>query len=308
MANKRVDVVIVGAGPTGLTAALYLARDGFAVTVLEQLVVGGQVATTNRIENYPGFAEGVSGLALAADFRTQAEKFGAKIKSAGAIDIQPSQDGFVVVTDDGELTARAVLVATGSTPKLTGIPGEKKFIGRGVSTCATCDGAFYKNQRVAVVGGANAAVQETLHLVNMVAHVDLVVRSELKASRVLLDQLDKLIQSGQVTLYQGFTPIEVVGGEKVSALKIKNNVRKTEKTLKIDGLFVFIGRLPNTGWLRAVELDVDGFVIVNNDLETSVPGIFAGGDVRSGSVKQIAAAVGDGAAAALSIRDYLSKC
>jgi thioredoxin reductase (NADPH) len=308
MANKRVDVVIVGAGPTGLTAALYLARDGFAVTVLEQLVVGGQVATTNRIENYPGFAEGVSGLALAADFRTQAEKFGAKIESAGAIDIQPSQDGFVVVTDDGELTARAVLVATGSTPKLTGIPGEKKFIGRGVSTCATCDGAFYKNQRVAVVGGANAAVQETLHLMNMVAHVDLVVRSELKASRVLLDQLDKLIQSGKVTLYQGFTPIEVVGGEKLSALKIKNNVRKAEKTLKIDGLFVFIGRLPNTGWLRAVELDVDGFVIVNNDLETSVPGIFAGGDVRSGSVKQIAAAVGDGAAAALSIRGYLSKC
>jgi len=307
MTGKTADVVIVGAGPSALTASLYLSRDGFRVVVLEKAAVGGQISTTEKIANFPGFPGGIGGRELAENLRAQVEGFGADIELAEVTEIKPLADGFTVVTDDGEVTAQAVLVATGSKPRLMDIPGEKEFMGRGVSTCATCDGAFYKGKKVAVVGGANSAVQETLQLATMAEHIDLVVRNELTANQTLLDGLDELVQSGKVTLHQGATPVEVTGDTNVTGLKIQRQGHDAPETLDVDGVFVFIGRVPSTDFMHGLEIDESGFIITDDGFMTSTPGVFASGDVRSGSAKQAVIASGEGAEAALNIRKLLKR-
>jgi thioredoxin reductase (NADPH) len=307
MANREVDVAIVGAGPAALTAALYLARDGFSIVALEKAAVGGQVAITDQVDNYPGFPDGVSGLDLAETFRAQAEKFGVQIRMAEVTGIETHARGFRVATDDGEWQARAVLVATGSNPRLLDIPGEKTFFGRGVHTCATCDGAFYRDKKIAVIGGANTAIQETLYLSRIVEHIDLIVRNKLTASQILQDELQKLVQSGKVTLHGGTTPVEILGEKSVSGLKIRKKDAKMDEILAVDSIFVFIGRLPNTDFLQDIKFSDGGYIATDNGFMTSTKGTFAAGDVREGSTKQVATAVGEGAAVALHIRDYLFK-
>lgn len=301
------DVIMIGAGPTALTAAVYTTREDINTTLYEKGVIGGLAATTDWVDNYPGFAEGISGLDLAENLRKQAERFGAKIELGEVTDLV-AEDGLLrLETTDGTRHAKAVLIATGSDYKKMGIPGEDTYYARGVHYCATCDGAFYRDKRLVVVGGGNSAVQEALFLTRFASHIDLLVRSELRASEVLLHELEK---NKKITVHLQTTTDEILGdGTKVQ--KVVGTDAKTGKkvTYETDGVFVFIGLKPTTEFLRSTNLTFDdiGFIKTNDKLETTIPGVFAAGDVRSGATMQIASAVGEGATAALRIREYLES-
>ncbi len=299
-------VVMIGAGPSALAAAIYTTREGIATTLYEKGVVGGLAAITDKIDNYPGFPDGVPGMELADNLRKQAERFGAKI-DYGDVSTLRHQDGVNILTVDGqEVKARAVLIATGSGYKKLGIPGEAEFYGRGVHYCATCDGAFYKGKRLVVVGGGNSGVQEAMFLTRFAEHIDLLVRSSVKASKTLQDDLQKYIDNGKITVHLQTVAQEIVGEDgAVAAVRALENGAKT--TFEADGVFVFIGLEPNTQFLAdsGVEFDEYGFIKTDDHLATALPGVFASGDVRSGATMQVASAVGEGATAALSIREYL---
>ena len=303
--NQVNDVIMIGAGPTALTAAVYTTREDIDTVLYEKGVIGGLAATTDWIDNYPGFAEGISGLDLAENLRLQAERFGAKIELGEVLNIE-RQDGLVkLVTTDGDKYAKAVLIATGSDYKKLGIPGEDKYYARGVHYCATCDGAFYRDKRLVVVGGGNSAVQEALFLTRFATHIDLLVRSELRASDVLVKQLET---NDKITVHLNTTTDEIVGDDtKVLKVTGTNTVDGNKVDFKTDGVFVFIGLKPNTLFLRETRLELDeiGFIKTNTNLETNIKGVYAAGDVRSGATMQIASAVGEGATAALHIREYL---
>lgn len=303
--DEVTDVIMIGAGPTALTAAVYTTREDIDTVLYEKGVIGGLAATTDWIDNYPGFAEGISGLDLAENLRQQAERFGAKIELGEVFNVE-HKDGLVKLsTSDGDKYAKAVLIATGSDYKKLGIPGEDKYYARGVHYCATCDGAFYRDKRLVVVGGGNSAVQEALFLTRFATHIDLLVRSELRASDVLVKQLES---NAKITVHLNTTTDEITGTdtklEKVIGTDTKANKQVTFGT---DGVFVFIGLKPNTLFLRDTKLELDdiGFIVTNQNLETNIQGVFAAGDVRSGATMQIASAVGEGATAALHIREYL---
>ncbi len=311
------DVVMIGAGPSALAAAVYTTREDVDTVLYEKGVIGGMAAITDQIDNYPGFAEGVSGLQLAEQLQKQAERFGAEIefgevtgiRQSGEVSgIRDEGDHKVVVVDGKEIKARAVLIATGSDYVKLGIPGEAENYASGVHYCATCDGAFYRDKRLVVVGGGNSAVQETIFLTRYASHIDLLVRSTIKASDILQKDLQKHIDSGKVTVHLGVAPEEIVA-ENGSVTSVKVIKDGQAGVIETDGVFVFIGLRPNTGFLEGsgVELDEQKLVKTNQQLETSVPGIFASGDVRSGATMQIASAVGEGASAALSIREYLEE-
>lgn len=299
------EVIMIGAGPTSLAAAIYTTREDIDTVLYEKGVIGGLAATTDWVDNYPGFPEGISGLDLAENLRKQAERFGAKIELAEVTGVS-SEDGLVkLVTTDGDRYAKAVLIATGSDYKKLGIPGEDTYYARGVHYCATCDGAFYRDKKIAVVGGGNSAVQEALFLTKFASHIDLLVRSELRASEVLIHQLEK---NDKITVHLGTTTDEIVGDNtKVDKVLGTDTASGKKVELAVDGVFVFIGLKPNTGFLQssAIEFDEVGLIKTDANLQTAIPGVFAAGDVRSGATMQIASAVGEGATAALRIREYL---
>ena len=301
------ELVIIGAGPAALSAAIYTTREDIETVLYERGVIGGLAAVTDIIDNYPGFSKGVTGLELADSLRDQAERFGAKIELGEVKSITDEGAFKRLVTDSGELLTRAVLIATGSDYMRTGIPGEEKYYARGVHFCATCDGAFYRDKKLVVIGGGNSAIQETLFLTRFASHIDILVRSTLKASDVLIKEMQPFIDSGKITLHIGVTPKEIVGDENGVNKVVGINKDSKEEDFNCDGVFVFIGLKPNTAFLKGskVELDARGFVITNQDLETAMPGVFAAGDVRSGATMQIASASGEGATAALKIREYL---
>lgn len=304
-ADKKVyDVAVVGAGPSALSAAIYTTREDLDTVLIEKGVIGGLAAITDQVDNYPGFPEGVTGLDLADNLQKQAERFGTKFEFAQveAIETRPSGEKRVVTTD-GELFARAVLVATGSDYKKLGIPGEQEFYGRGVHYCATCDGPVFRDKKLAVVGGGNSAVQEAIFLTKFASHIDLLVRGDqMRASDVLQHELEN--HKDKITIHFKTQPLEVVGDKFVSGIKTKSDGQ--DKLFECDGVFVFIGLLPNTDFLKhSLELDEVGFVKTDERLQTSMEGVFASGDVRSGATMQIASAVGEGATAALKIREYL---
>jgi thioredoxin reductase (NADPH) len=304
-----LDVVTIGAGPAALTAAIYTCREDIGTVLYEKGVVGGLAAITDWVDNYPGFPEGIAGLELAEGLRKQAERFGADIRLGEVMSLGKQSDGLLKLeTTDGDITARAVLIATGSDYKKLGIPGEQEYYARGVHYCATCDGAFYRDKRLVVVGGGNSAVQEALFLTRFTTHIDLLVRSTIKASDVLQHELDKAVEADKITVHLGTTTDEIVAedGKVVKVVGTKDG-QKTE--VETDGVFVFVGLLPNTQFLQNsdVKLDAVGLIETNADLETSIPGVFAAGDVRSGATMQIASATGEGATAALKIREHLEK-
>lgn len=307
--DRLHDVVMIGAGPSALCAAVYTTREDINTILVEKGAVGGLAAITDWVDNYPGFSKGVSGLDLASELQAQAERFGADIRYGDVTGIKVDGDVKYVQTTDGTLKARAVLIATGSDYKKLGIPGEAEYYGRGVHYCATCDGAFYRGRRLAVVGGGNSAVQEVLFLTRFASHIDLLVRSKLRASEVLQRELDKAVSDGHITVHLETVPEAVIAsdGSMVNALRVRCG--DTTKELPVDGVFVFIGLLPNTGFLKGsgVALDDIGMVITDKNLMTNVSGVFASGDVRSGATAQIASAVGEGATAALKIREYLES-
>lgn len=304
--TKPHDIIMVGAGPAALAAAVYTTREDLGTVLYEKGVTGGLAAITDWVDNYPGFINGISGLELAQQLEGQAKRFGADIRLGEVTAIADEGALKRVETTDGPLWAKAVLIATGSAYRKLGIPGEEEYYGRGVHYCATCDGAFYRDKKLVVVGGGNSAVQEALFLLKFATHIDLLVRSTVKASEILQHELKKAVAAGKITIHLGVTPQEIVGADgKVQKVTAVQDGKKTE--FVTDGTFVFIGLLPNTGFLKDTEVKLDeaGFVLTDPGLQTSVPGVFCAGDVRSGATMQIASAVGEGATAALKMREYL---
>ena len=305
--TKTHEVVIIGAGPAALSAAIYTTREDIETVLFERGVIGGLAAITDMIDNYPGFPEGVEGLKLADDLRQQAERFGAVIELGEVTAIHDEGEYKRLETTDGDVLARAVLIATGSDYKKLGIPGEAEYYARGVHYCATCDGAFYRDKRLVVVGGGNSAVQEALFLTRFASHIDLLVRSEFRASDVLVKELEKY--ADKITVHLQTTTDEIVADETGKVIKVVGTQNGQKVDFETDGVFVFVGLLPNSQFLvnTDIELDEVGFVKTNEDLQTSISGVFAAGDIRSGATMQVASAVGEGATAALKIREYLER-
>ena len=306
--TEAIDTIMIGAGPSALAAAVYTTREDIKTDLYEKAVVGGLAAITDQIDNYPGFPEGISGMQLASDLEKQAKRFGANIKYGDVKSISRKDNQIVLNIDGKDVLAKTVLIATGSDYNKIGIPGEAAYYGRGVHYCATCDGAFYRDQDLIVVGGGNSAIQEAIFLTRFAKKIDLLVRSKIKASEVLQKDLQKYIDSGQIVVHLETIPTEILGDEK-GVYKVLAKGPTGENEVITNGVFVFIGLKPNTQFLQGsgVELDEVGLVKTNKNLETNIPGIFASGDVRSGATMQIASAVGEGATAALSIRHYLEN-
>lgn len=302
------DVVMIGAGPAALSAAIYTTREEIQTTLYEKALVGGLAATTDWIDNYPGYAKGIEGFRLADELRGQAERFGAKIEFGDVERIESDGKNIRLVVDGKDVHTKVVLIATGSDHKKLGVPGEEEYYSRGVHYCATCDGAFYVGKRLVVVGGGNSGVQEAIFLTRFASHIDLLVRSELKASEVLQRKLETM--TDKITVHTNTTIEEIVANEGVvNVVRVMDKVTNSERVIETDGVFIFIGLLPNTGFLAGsgIELDEVGLIKSDANLQTSIPGVFVAGDVRSGATMQIASAVGDGATAALKIREYLEK-
>lgn len=308
MSDSVHDVITIGAGPTALTAAIYTTREDIETLLLDKGVIGGLAAITDWVDNYPGFPEGISGLELAERLQKQAERFGAKIDFAEVSSIKKNGDLIELETTDGKLKAKALLVATGSDYKRLGIPGEDEYYARGVHFCATCDGAFYRDKRLIVVGGGNSAAQEAVFLTRYATHIDMLVRGpKMRASDVLQKEVEK--HSDKITVHYNTTTDKILGKDStlVAVEGTQNNDKKV--TFETDGVFVFIGLKPNTEFLvgTGIELDDIGLVKTDETLQTNIPGIFCAGDVRSGATMQIASAAGEGATAALNIRKYLEE-
>lgn len=304
----KKSLAIIGAGPSALAAAIYTTREDIPTVLYEKGVVGGLAAITDKVENYPGFPSGVEGMILANQFQSQAERFGADIEFGEVSSVKKLNNAIEIIVDNKPILADAVLIATGSSYKKTGMPGEDDFYGKGVHYCATCDGAFYRDKKIAVIGGGNSAIQEAIFLTRFASHIDLLVRSKIRASDVLQKELKKYIDEGKITVHLKTTPQKILSLEsKINGIEI--NQEDDIKQLEVEGVFVFIGLNPNTEFLQGsgIELDEQGLIKTNSRLETNIPGIFASGDVRSGATMQIASAVGEGASAALSIREYLES-
>lgn len=305
--TKLHDVIMVGAGPSALAAAVYTTREDVETVLLEKGVIGGLAAITDWVDNYPGFSKGIEGLKLAEELQAQAERFGADIQFGEVESIARDGDHVRIKTTEGEMLAKAVLVATGSDYKKIGVPGEAEYYGRGVHYCATCDGAFYRDKRLVVIGGGNSAVQEAIFLTRFTTHIDLLVRSELRASEILQHELQKLVDEGKITVHLQTTTDEIVA-EDGKVKKVLGTHEGSQVGFECDGVFVFVGLKPNTEFVAGtLELDEIGLIKTNRDLMTSIEGVFASGDVRSGATAQIASAVGEGATAALKMREYLEE-
>lgn len=305
MAAVDYDLVIIGAGPAGLTAGIYAARARMNVLLLEKAVPGGQVLVTDWVENYPGFPEGISGYDLAEKMRVQAVELGLEIETAEVHSLNLSGDTKEIVLKDRSVLTKTLIIASGASPNTLHV-GEEKFAGKGISYCGTCDGPFYRDKTVVAVGGGDTAIQEAIFLTKFAKKVYLVHRrDELRAAKILQERAfknDKIefVWDSVVTGFEGFFGIENV--------KIKNVKTNEEKTLKADGCFIWIGILPNTAFLNdSVETDEYGFIKVDGAMQTSVPGVFAAGDVRETPLRQIATAVGDAAIATLSAEHYIEN-
>ena len=304
--SKVRDVVMIGAGPSALAAAVYTTRENIDTVVYEKAVIGGMAAITDKIDNYPGFPDGIEGMKLATQLQAQAERFGAEIELGEISEIIDNGETKTVIVDGEPIEAKAVLIATGSDYNKIGVPGEAELYGRGVHYCATCDGAFYKDRRLVVIGGGNSAVQEAIFLTRFSTHIDLLVRSTIKASEVLQDDLQKYVSEGKITIHLNTATDEIVATDgKVTSVSATKDGEPI--VFETDGVFVFVGLNPNTQFLASsnIELDENRLIKTDMHLQTSMKGVFASGDVRSGATMQIASAVGEGASAALAIREYL---
>jgi len=300
------DLICIGGGPASLTAALYAAREGLDVLVIEKSGLGGQAGVTERLDNFPGFPEGIGGAEFADRLAQQARRFGVELLQAQeVIGLRAEEESKYVTTADGhEYAARAVLIATGSTYRRLGVPGEDELIGAGVHFCATCDGPFYKGQPVAVIGGGNSAGEESLFLTRFADKVTILVRgAELTASQIVIN---KLASSPKIEVRYNTEVTELQGEGKLSGVTLRDRSSGAVEVIHPAAAFVFIGLSPNSGWLPPeIQRDPAGFIQTKLNLETSLPGVFAAGDVRANSTKQAASAAGEGATAALMIREYL---
>ncbi|MDI6686916.1 MAG: thioredoxin-disulfide reductase [Desulfobacterales bacterium] len=307
MKKADFDLVIIGGGPAGLTAGLYAARARLNVILVEKAIPGGQVNTTDWIENYPGFPKGLSGADLVQNITQQTKRFDLNIENNEVISIDCSENVKEVRLSDRTVTTHTIIIATGVSPRKLGIPGEDRFYGKGVSFCATCDGPFYKNRVVAAIGGGNTAVQESLFLTKFAEKVYLIHRrDELRATKILQE---RAFANNRIEIIWDSIVTSINGGlTNVENITVKNVKTDNTKELRVDGCFIWAGIHPNTGFLGdCVRLDESGFVIADSNMETSVHGIFVAGDVRNTPLRQIVTAVGDAAIAAFSAEHYIAN-
>jgi Thioredoxin reductase len=300
------QLVIVGSGPAALTAAIYAARENIETTVYERESMGGLAANIHEVENYPGFPDGIVGSELTSRMRAQAEKFGATIDYGEVSELRVEGDKKILIIDGEEVETRSVLITTGCERAKLSVPGESEMDGRGVHYCATCDGAIYKNRPVIVVGGGNSAVQESIFLTRFTRKIKLLARREITASDVLKKRLKEREENGDILVHLSSDVMEIVSKEgKVVGVRVQDSDKK--RLMKADGVFIFVGLVPATKFLvgSGVKMNKYGFIKVDGNLETSVPGVFAAGDVRDGATRQIVCAAGEGAEAAMNISKYL---
>lgn len=302
--EKHVKVLILGSGPTGYSAALYAARAELQPVVLTGLQLGGQAALTYTIENYPGFPDGVGGAQLGELFQKQAEHFGAVTEFASANSVDLSQRPFKVDADSGEYLADVLIVGTGASPNHLEVPGEVELTGRGVSYCATCDGWFFKDKKVVIVGGGDSALEEGLFITRYASSVTIVHRrEEFRASTILQKRAR---EHPKVDFILNTVVTEVVGTDKMEALKLKNVITGEATTYEADGLFIFIGHTPNTQMFQGqLEMSDLGYIKINDKMETNVPGVFAAGEAADPHFRQVVTSAGMGAAAAIQATRFL---
>lgn len=300
------DVIIIGCGPSGMTCALYCLRAGKKVLILEKSMYGGQVALTNNIENYPSIKK-IDGVTLAIQMYEQIKELGANIVFEEAVSCELLGEAKTVKTHKNQYTAKTVFICTGASSKPLNVNGEKQFINKGISYCATCDGALYKNGEVAIVGGGNTSLEDCLYLSNISKKVYLIHRrDEFKGDKILVDKIIELSKNGNVELVLSSEIVEVFGDSKLNKITVKNKKTNKQRILNIDALFVAIGRKPDTEIFTDIELQ-DGYIKTNERMQTNIPGVFAGGDVRNTPLRQIITACSDGAIASISINEYIAN-
>ncbi|UCG92307.1 MAG: thioredoxin-disulfide reductase [candidate division WOR-3 bacterium] len=306
MNKDNYDVIIIGAGPAGLTAGIYAARAGLRVTILERGLVGGLAATTHLIENYPGFPEGISGPDLTRRMKEQTERFGCHIIQSEVTGLKPHDRQFDVLTNAKTYTVSAVIVASGTVPKTLNVPGEDALRGRGVSYCAICDGPLFRDRDVAVVGCGNSGLQEGKFLLQVVKTVTFIeILPHMTADKILQDRLKN---ESRATFLLHHKLLSINGKERVTSVTTKNLQTNEEKTVTIDGIFIYIGVIPLAEFLKGiVDMDERGFIVTDEHLKTSVPGIFACGDIRSKHIRQVVHACAEGAEAAINAYHYIES-
>jgi thioredoxin reductase (NADPH) len=304
--SQEYDVVIIGGGPAGLSAGIYTARSRLNSLLIEKEVIGGKIVNAELVENYPGFPQGISGYELTQLMHQQATRFGLKTLTAEVTGLDVSGKQKIVKTSEGDFTARAIIIASGSKDQTLGVPGEQEFTGRGVSYCATCDAALFAELPVAVVGGGNAALYDALQLAKFASSVVVIHRrQELRATRIVQEQA---FAQPKIKFLWNTIVERINGADTVKSLKLRNVVTGEESNLEVGGVFVAIGFNPNTAYLKGLlPLDAAGYIITNEKMETSVPGILAAGDIRSNSIRQTISAAGDGATAAIYAERYLTE-
>ncbi len=307
MNGTDYDLVIIGAGPAGMAAALYAGRARLSVLVLEKAAPGGQILVTDWIENYPGFSEGISGPDLMEQMLAQVKRFDVEIKSGEVVSMDISGPVKQLVLLDATITARAVIIATGTSFRKLGVPGENRYLGRGVSTCATCDAPFFKDSIVVAVGGGDTALQESIYLTRFVKKVYLVHRrDQLRAVKILQE---RAALNDKLEIVWDSTVTEIKGGsEGVEAVTVKNLKTGEAADIPAEGCFVWVGSLPNAGFAAGhMEMDGQGFIITDDRMRTNIPGVYAAGDVRNTPLRQVVTAVADGAVAASDVMHYLDN-
>jgi len=304
--KTKFDVVIIGAGPSGYTAGIYCSRAGYDTLILSGILPGGQLVNTTEVENYPGFENGIMGPDLMIDMRKQSQRMGTTIIDDEVVDVDFRRKPFKVLTASEEYEGRAIIIATGANPRKIGLEGEQTFGGKGVSYCATCDGPFFKNQELVVVGGGDSAIEEATFLTKFATTVHLVHRRrELRASKVMQE---RALNNEKIKFHWDSAVIDIKGDQKMQQAVLKNLKTNEETTLDVGGLFVAIGHEPNTQLFKnQIKLDDDGYVVLKNKTHTDIEGVFAAGDVHDRNYRQAITAAGFGCMAAIDVDKYLTE-
>ncbi|MFC1559858.1 thioredoxin-disulfide reductase [Candidatus Margulisiibacteriota bacterium] len=304
--KKPFSLIIIGGGPAGLTAGIYAKRAKIDTLLIEKAILGGLITSTELVENYPGFPQGISGMDLGRNFEDQAKKYGLDIIYGKVVKIEVKGKIKEVHTEEHSYSSKAVIIASGSEPQKLGVPGEKALTGKGISYCATCDGPFYKDKNVAVVGGGNAALEEAIFLTRFAKLVTIIHRrDDLRADKVLQE---KAAANPKIFLKLSTIVEEIVGDKKVQSIKVKDVKTNKTSSMDIDGVFLYVGLKPNTDFLKGlVDLDKNGNIITDDKLATNIEGIFAAGDVRKKHLRQVVTSTADGAIAAHGAKEYLES-
>lgn len=301
------DVIVIGGGPAGLSAAIYSSRSRLKTLLIEKAGCGGQIAITDNLENYPGFEEGINGFDIAVKMEKQARNFGAEIIYGEVLSLETDEKIKKVIMSEQTYIAKTIIIASGASFKKLKVKGENEFIGRGVSYCATCDGPFFRNKEIAVVGGGNSALQEALYLTRFANKVNLIHRrDEFRAVKILQE---RVLKESKINVILNATVEEISGSENIEKIKIKNVKSQQITELNVNGVFIFVGWNPNTKFLSEtnISLSEDGYIITNDEMQTSISGVFACGDIRKKLLRQVVTAAGDGAVASVAAQHYIES-